>query len=280
MTNNINLFKGAKGDPYVIPQADLDQALTDYVNGHPTDFVKKVNGKSNVVVLNQGDIQSGPVSGTTATLTGALNAASAVLSGTLSAMSASFTGLNCTSGLSTKNLLATGTTTLTGSTTLTGDLTGNNASFNGTLSANTLSLTGSNSLLQVQGGTIRATNGKISTLGTDILIENQYIRLPSDVIAPNFHKDTPQLIQYYSFLFQIPERVKTTLSVYSNRHLNTFYSLVYDLPSCLIKAEELNQHSISYRRYLLSYISFHLHTCYFVSLYILICQLLFKSVFV
>ena len=39
MTNNINLFKGAKGDPYVIPQADLDQALTDYVNGHPTDFV-------------------------------------------------------------------------------------------------------------------------------------------------------------------------------------------------------------------------------------------------
>ena len=128
--------------------------------------------------MNQGDIQSGPISGTTATLTGALNAASAVLSGTLSAMSASFTGLNCTSGLSTKNLLATGTTTLTGSTTLTGDLTGNNASFNGTLSANTLSLTGDNSLLQVQGGTIRATNGKISTLGTDILIVNSYISAP------------------------------------------------------------------------------------------------------
>ena len=178
MTNNINLFKGAKGDPYVIPQADLDQALTDYVNTHPTSFVKSVANKSNVVVLNQGDIQSGPISGTTATLTGALNAASAVLSGALTAMSASFTGLNCTSGLSTKNLLATGTTTLTGSTTLTGDLTGNNASFNGTLSANTLSLTGDNSLLQVQGGTIRATNGKISTLGTDILIVNSYISAP------------------------------------------------------------------------------------------------------
>ena len=68
MTNNINLFKGAKGDPYVIPQADLDQALTDYV------FVKSVANKSNVVVLTQGDIQSGPIVGTTATLSDALTA--------------------------------------------------------------------------------------------------------------------------------------------------------------------------------------------------------------
>ena len=213
MTNNINLFKGAKGDPYVIPQADLDQSLTDYINGHPTDFVKSVNGKSNVVVLNQGDIQSGPVSGTTANFTGALNAVSATLSGilmasagifsgkvqaqsldltnsgntfdsghieasnaylsgALSAASASFTGLNCISGLSTKNILATGTTTLIG------NLIGSDASFSGTLSTNTLTLTGSNSKLQVQGGTIQATNGKISTLGSDILIVNQYICAP------------------------------------------------------------------------------------------------------
>ena len=74
MTNNVNLFQGAKGDPYVIPQADLDTALGDYINGHPTDFVKTVNAKSNVVVLNQGDIQSGPIVGTTATLSGALTA--------------------------------------------------------------------------------------------------------------------------------------------------------------------------------------------------------------
>ena len=74
MTNNINLFKGAKGDPYVIPQSDLDQALTDYVNTHPTSFVKSVANKSNVVVLTQGDILSGPIVGTTATLSSALTA--------------------------------------------------------------------------------------------------------------------------------------------------------------------------------------------------------------
>ena len=64
MNSNINLFKGPAGSPYVIPQADLDQAVSDFINSHPTDFVKTVNGKSNVVVLNQGDIQPGVVNGT------------------------------------------------------------------------------------------------------------------------------------------------------------------------------------------------------------------------
>ena len=103
MTNNINLFKGAKGDPYVIPQADIDQALTDYINSHPTDFVKSVNGKSNVIVLNQGDIQSGPLSATTGNFTSVvqtgrlilsnnLNGTAGFFTGALSATSATFTG--------------------------------------------------------------------------------------------------------------------------------------------------------------------------------------------
>ena len=64
MNSNISLFKGPAGLPYIIPQADLDQAVSDFINSHPTDFVKTVNGKSNVVVLSQGDIQPGVVNGT------------------------------------------------------------------------------------------------------------------------------------------------------------------------------------------------------------------------
>ena len=64
MSININLFKGPAGAPYVIPQKDLDTAVSDNINSHPVDFVKTVNGKSNVVVLNQGDIQPGIVNGT------------------------------------------------------------------------------------------------------------------------------------------------------------------------------------------------------------------------
>ena len=64
MSSNINLFKGPAGAPYVIPQKDLDTAVSDYINSHPTDFVKTVKGKSKVVVLNQGDIQPGIVNGT------------------------------------------------------------------------------------------------------------------------------------------------------------------------------------------------------------------------
>ena len=64
MSSNLNLFKGPAGNPVVISQADLDQAVSDYINAHPTDFVKSVAGKSNVVALNQADIQAGVVNGT------------------------------------------------------------------------------------------------------------------------------------------------------------------------------------------------------------------------
>ena len=64
MSSNLNLFKGPAGNPVIISQADLDTAVSDYINAHPTDFVKSVCGKSNVVVLNQADIQAGVVNGT------------------------------------------------------------------------------------------------------------------------------------------------------------------------------------------------------------------------
>jgi hypothetical protein len=60
MNNNLSLFKGPAGNPVVIPSSDISQAVSDYINAHPTDFVKSVNAKSNVVVLNQSDIQ-GPI---------------------------------------------------------------------------------------------------------------------------------------------------------------------------------------------------------------------------
>ena len=59
MSSNLNLFKGPAGNPVVISQADLDTAVSDFINGHPTDFVRSVAGKSNIVVLNQSDIQAG-----------------------------------------------------------------------------------------------------------------------------------------------------------------------------------------------------------------------------
>ena len=64
MSSNLNLFKGPAGNPVVISQADLDTAVSVFINGHPTDFVRSVAGKSNIVVLNQSDIQAGVVNGT------------------------------------------------------------------------------------------------------------------------------------------------------------------------------------------------------------------------